>query len=225
MLARKTRNSPRLTWTSKTYESRRIEGSGAGAGSVVDFARLLPSCRKLHLHPFEHCPLASPSPLWTRRCSLWFLNKMFDSILPFQASKFRDLKFCSILLFLPLSSVCDNQVSFSSDESPHCTIQTRSWFSQTLVFLICTDFPGCHQVGIVPSIIKFRPVLYRTPEYCHSEEQPQISPHNQARNRGLQWPGSYRRSSQRYVFLEEIGLLFEPFVSPDWPFSWSKNSG
>ena len=38
--------------------------------------------------------------------------------------------------FSPLSSICDNQVQLSSDESPSCTIPMRSWVSQTLVFLI-----------------------------------------------------------------------------------------
>ena len=81
-----------------------VEGSGAGAGGVVAFARLLPSCQKLLLSPFEHCPLAchcqhSPCLLWTRRCSLWFFTNMFNSILPILASKFRDLKFCSRHVF------------------------------------------------------------------------------------------------------------------------------
>ena len=34
------------------------EGSGEGAGGGVGIARLLPSCQKLHLSPFERCPLA-----------------------------------------------------------------------------------------------------------------------------------------------------------------------
>ena len=78
--------------------------SGEGVGCVVAFARLFLRCRKLHGSPFVHCPLArhcqhSPCPLWTRSCSLWFLTKMFHSILPFLASKFRDPNSCSILLF------------------------------------------------------------------------------------------------------------------------------
>ena len=48
--------------------------------------------------------------------------------------------------FSPLSSICVNQVLLSSDESPYCTIPIRSWASQTLVFLICTILPRCHQV-------------------------------------------------------------------------------
>ena len=51
--------------------------------------------------------------------------------------------------FSPSSSICDNQVLLSSDESPGHTIPIRSWASQTLVFLICTILPRCHQVGFV----------------------------------------------------------------------------
>ena len=127
-------------------------------------------------------------------------------------------------VFLPLSSICDNQVSFSSDESPCCTISTRSWFSQTRVIFICTDFPGFQQVGTVPLTINVHPFSCQTPEYCHSEEQPLISRHNQLRNRWRQWPGSNRRSSMRFAFREGIGLLSEPFVPPDWPFSWRRIS-
>ena len=56
--------------------------------------------------------------------------------------------------FLPLSSICDNQVQPSSDESPCCTIPIRSWVSQTLVFWICTILPRCHQVGFASLTIK-----------------------------------------------------------------------
>ena len=40
--------------------------------------------------------------------------------------------------FSPLSSICADQVLFSSDVPPYCTIPIRSWVSQTLVFLVCT---------------------------------------------------------------------------------------
>ena len=60
--------------------------------------------------------------------------------------------------FSPLSSICDNQVKLSSDESPYCTIPIRSWVSQTLVFLICTVLPRCHQMGFASLIIEFRPI-------------------------------------------------------------------
>ena len=44
-------------------------------------------------------------------------------------------------------------------------------YSQTLVFLICTSFPRCHQMGFVSSPIEFRPISNRIPEYHHFEEQ------------------------------------------------------
>ena len=50
--------------------------------------------------------------------------------------------------FLPSSSICDNQVLFSSDESPGHTLPIRSCVFQTLVFFICTILPRCHPGGI-----------------------------------------------------------------------------
>ena len=44
-------------------------------------------------------------------------------------------------------------------------------FSETLVFLICTILPICHQKGFSSLIIEFRPILNRIPEYHHFEEQ------------------------------------------------------
>ena len=49
--------------------------------------------------------------------------------------------------FSPSSSICDRQVLFSSDESSGRKITIRPWVSQTLVFLICTILPRCHQIG------------------------------------------------------------------------------
>ena len=49
--------------------------------------------------------------------------------------------------FWPLSSVCDNQVLVSSDESPGHTVQ-YGLVSQTLVFLICTILPKISSGGI-----------------------------------------------------------------------------
>ena len=71
----------------------------------------------------------------------------FVSHFPFQTTKFFIRKFCLILLFSPSSSICDNQLLLSSDESPNCTIPIRSWVSQALVFLTCTILPRCHQMG------------------------------------------------------------------------------
>ena len=72
--------------------------------------------------------------------------------------------------FLPLSSICDNQVLISSDESPSHTISIRSWVSQTLVFWSCTILPRCHQVGFASLKTKFRPISNRIPEYHHFED-------------------------------------------------------
>ena len=82
---------------------------------------------------FVHAVLSPDS--WPRR---FFHN--FHS----WRQKFLFLKSCSILRS---SSICDNQVLTSSDESPGHTIPIRSWVSQTLVFLIRAILPRCHQVG------------------------------------------------------------------------------
>ena len=106
--------------------------------------------------------LSLPTISWTSLFTLfypWFLTTALVSKFPFLASKFFILKFCSILLFtivfnlwLSLSSICDCEVQSSSDESRNCTIPIRSWAFQTLVFLICSRFPRCHQRGFVSSI-------------------------------------------------------------------------
>ena len=73
--------------------------------------------------------------------------------------------------FSPLSSICDNQVQLSSDESPGRKMPTRSWVSQTLVFLVCTILATSHQMGFSSLIIKFCPISNRILEYHDSEEQ------------------------------------------------------
>ena len=45
------------------------------------------------------------------------------------------------------------------------------FLTQTLVFLICTILPRCHQLGFASLITKFRPILNRIPEYHHFVEQ------------------------------------------------------
>ena len=111
-LAWLTRYFPRRTSSSRTFESRWIfhtlclrrtlwwrswlcrcfctlifDRAGKCRGLLSNTALKPANCQQ------------SPCPLWMRRCSLWFLTKMFGSILPFLASKFRDLRSCSILLF------------------------------------------------------------------------------------------------------------------------------
>ena len=115
------------------------------------------------------------------------------------------------------SSICDNQVQHSSDESPHCTIPTRSWVSQTLVFLICTTLPRCHQMRFSSLITTFRHTFESNSEYHHFEEQLYIGWHNSRQNHWLQWPRSTRRSGK--------GSVFGLFVPPDWFFFWSENYG
>ena len=78
--------------------------------------------------PFRTLPVGFPLPTFS-----WsFLNVTFvpfdsyprlDSILPLRASKFSDLKLCSVSLFIPLSSISDREASLSFDESPDGTIQ------------------------------------------------------------------------------------------------------
>ena len=85
------------------------------------------------------------------------------------APKLFTRKICSILFFLPLSSICDNQVQLSSDESLFCTIPVLS-FSDSR-FLICTCFPKIHQMGCASLIIEFHPISNRIPEYRHFEDK------------------------------------------------------
>ena len=122
-----------------------VEDLGEGFG-CVEFARLFISCRKLQLSPFEHCPLAFDFFVH----SVWFPDsgprRLFQNFhFWLQTYSFSN---SARYFFLPLSSICDNQVQPSSDESPYFTIPIRSRVSQTLVFLICTKFPRCHQMGL-----------------------------------------------------------------------------
>ena len=103
-----------------------IKEFGDGFGCVI-FARFLTSCRKLQVSPLEHCPLNShcQSPrvlfLFTRFCTL-ILDHGAWSKFPCLASKNSSFSNSGRYFFWPLSSICDNQVLTSSDESPYCTI-------------------------------------------------------------------------------------------------------
>ena len=55
----------------------------------------------------------------------------------------------------PSFSTFDSQASIFSDEFPCHTILTRFWVDQTHVFLICTNFPGHHQVGSWSQVMEF----------------------------------------------------------------------
>ena len=127
-----------LTWTSasRTSGSRCIfhillRGRSWRKIGCVDFTRLFKSYRKLQLSPFEHCPFAfhcqqSPGLL----CSRCFILGFLTTALLFQNFHFwpQNYSFANSArdFFLPLSSICDNQVQPSSDESPYCTIPIRS---------------------------------------------------------------------------------------------------
>ena len=82
---------------------------------------------------FVHAVLFPDS--WPRRSSQNFHFCSQNSYFEFLARYFSS----------PYFSICDNQVLTSSDESPGRTIPIRSLVSQTLVFLICTILPRCHQ--------------------------------------------------------------------------------
>ena len=85
---------------------------------------------------FVHAVLSPDS--WPRRSSQIFQFWLQSSYFEFPARYF----------FSPKFSICDNQVLTSSDESPGHTLPIRSWVSRTLVFLICTILPRCHQMGL-----------------------------------------------------------------------------
>ena len=117
-------------------------------------ARWLPIANNLQEF-FVHAVLSPDS--WPRRFfhnfRFWRQNSYFVNLARYFSS--------------PLFSICDNEVLFSSEESPGRTIPIRSWVSQTLVFLICTSFPRFHQMGSASLIIEFRPIPNRIPEYHH----------------------------------------------------------
>ena len=129
---------------------------------------------KLHRSPCEHWPFSFHwSQIPVLPVTFRFLTTAPDSILLCPASKFRKRSFWSFLLFTIVFFLkkIDNWVSISSDESPCRTIPIRFWVTQTHVFLICTILPRYRQVESLSLIIKFRPTLYRIPEYRHFEDQ------------------------------------------------------
>ena len=152
-----------------------VERSGEGVGCVVGFARLFLSCWKLHWSRFEHCPEAChcqqpPCSFVNATMSFSILDQHVRLNSPVSCLKIPWFQFLLNTSFY--HRLQPNQVPLSADGSPSCTVLIRSWASQTLVFSICTDSPRCHEVASVPLTIKFRPIWYRTPEWCHSEEQP-----------------------------------------------------
>ena len=154
-------------WFSMHFSLCCVEDPGEGFGCVA-FAPLFVSCRKLQLSPFEHCPLAfhyqqSPRLL----CSRCFVPLILDhgACFKMSISGFKILQ-SQILLDTSFSYCLQSAMIRSS-----WTIPIRSWSCQTLVFLTCTCFTRCHQMGFVSSTIEFRPIINRNPEYHHFEEQ------------------------------------------------------
>ena len=151
ILARPSIHSTTGACSSGTSGSRMKElGEGFGC---VNFARFLISWQKLQLSPSEHCPLAfhcqqiSKNSLYTLFCSLdsW-PRRVFHN---FHFWHHNSYFVCTARYFFkPSFSIFDNQVRSSSDESPGRKIPIRSWAYLTLVFLICTVLPRCHQVGL-----------------------------------------------------------------------------
>ena len=91
-------------------------------------------------------PTISKNSLYTLFCP-WILDHGVLLKISTPDPKILISNFVLDISFSPSFSICDNQVLFSSDESPGHTVPIRSWVSQTLVFLICTILPRCHQVG------------------------------------------------------------------------------
>ena len=91
-------------------------------------------------------PTISKNSLYTL---FWFLilDHGVSLIITISGAKIFYSVYLARYFFSPSSSICDNQVLISSDESPGRTIPIRSWVSRTLVLLVCTILPRCHQVG------------------------------------------------------------------------------
>ena len=168
----------------------------------------------------SHCQPISKNSLSTLFCPL-ILDHGVSSINSVSGAKILNSYILLDASFLPLSSICENQVLFSSDKSPGHTISIRSWVSQTLVFLIGTILPRYHQVGFSSLTIKFRPTLNRISDFRHFEDQQCMGRHDSRQNRRLLWPGSTHRLSKQPVFREGNGPASGSFVPPDWFFFWS----
>ena len=180
ILARQSKHSATGTFASRTSGSRCISLIMPRRRSrrkirLCCFCTFVDTVTKTAIVSFRTLPVGFPLPtisqssLFTLFCPL-ILDHGVCLIISVLASIFLIRRFCSILLS-PLSSICDNQVLLSSDESPNCTIPTRSWVSQPLVLLICTILPRSHQMGFASLTIEFRPISNRIPEYQHVEEQ------------------------------------------------------
>ena len=107
-----------------------VEEFGDEFGGFI-FARLLISWWKLQSSPLDHCPLDShcqhsPRILCTGGFVPWNLDHDVSLIISSSGAKILIFVYLARYFCLPLSSICDNQVPFSSDESPRHTIPIRS---------------------------------------------------------------------------------------------------
>ena len=139
-----------------------MKAFGDGFDCVI-FPRLSMSWRKLQLSPFEHYPLdshcqQSPRILCIRFSCHLILDHGISFIISISGARIL-ISYLMLDTSLHQSSICDNQVMFSCDKSPGHTMQLQSWVSQTLVFLMCTILPRCHQVGFSSWTIELRPTL------------------------------------------------------------------
>ena len=130
ILARPSKHSTAGTLSSGTSGSRRISFILLHERiwrriRLCHFCTLINIVTKTAIVYSGTLPVGLPLP-WPRRFfhnfRFWRQILYFENLAPY--------------FFLPLSSICDNQVQLSSDESPYCTIPIRSWAYQTLVFLI-----------------------------------------------------------------------------------------
>ena len=172
ILARQSSHFPSKASASKTLGSRCIfhilpHRRARRRIRLCRFCTLMISWRKLQMSPLEHCPLAfhcqhSPRVLCSRCCPL-ILDHGVCLIISVSGSKILNSRFCRYF-FLTLSSICDNQVLISSDESPYCQFQSVLSFSD-FVFLICAKFPRCirwdvrHDNRIRPIRIEFLNII------------------------------------------------------------------
>ena len=157
--------------------------------------------------------------------SFWFLTNMFNSILPLLASKNPWSQILLKTFFYHCLQPVMIKFRFFVMNLQVVHFQHGLDFLRRSYSSFVQTFQDVIKLEIAPLTIKFCPISCRTPEYRHSEEQPKISRHNRVLIHWRQWPGSNRRSSMRFAFREGIGLLSEPFVPPDWPLSWNRNSG
>ena len=164
ILAGPSRHSTTGTFSSGTSGSRRISlilphKRIRRRIRLCHFSTLIDIVTETALVSFRKLPGGLPLPtisknsMYTLFCSLDSWPRRFFH--NFRFWRQNDYFVCPARYFFsPLSLICDDQVQLSSDESPYCPIPIRSGVSETLVFLICTNFLRCHQMGFSSVITK-----------------------------------------------------------------------